>query len=216
MPRGKLERKVCGRGKAASHLKRETLKTMKQLHIFIAFFRSGILGYGGGPSAIPLVHKEVVDNFKWMDSDEFGDILALANALPGPINTKMAGYIGYRVGGIVGMLNAILASIVPTIILMILLLTVLNAYKDQPWVHGMSVAVVPVVMVMLGTLTWDFVKKSTNSKLGMKWAIIFIIVSIIVLEFLHIHPAIIIVLLLVAALWKKDSANKEKKEAEGA
>ncbi|WP_019153798.1 chromate transporter [Robertmurraya massiliosenegalensis] len=189
----------------------------QQLHIFIAFFRSGILGFGGGPSAIPLVHKEVVDTFKWMDSDEFGDILALANALPGPINTKMAGYIGYRLGGIFGMVNAILASIVPSIIMIIVLLTALNAYKDQPWVHGMSMAVVPVVMVMLGSLTWDFVKKSTGSKLGLKWSIVFIIVSLIVLEFLHIHPAIIIVILLIAALWKKDSMTKEKKkEAEGA
>lgn len=189
----------------------------QQLHIFIAFFRSGILGFGGGPSAIPLVHKEVVDTFKWMDSDEFGDILALANALPGPINTKMAGYIGYRIGGIFGMVNAILASIVPSIVMIIVLLTALNAYKDQPWVHGMSMAVVPVVMVMLGSLTWDFVKKSTGSKLGLKWSIVFIIVSLIVLEFLHIHPAIIIVILLVAALWKKDSMTKEKKkEAEGA
>ncbi|MGG0720031.1 chromate transporter [Robertmurraya massiliosenegalensis] len=189
----------------------------QQLHLFIAFFRSGILGFGGGPSAIPLVHKEVVDTFKWMDSDEFGDILALANALPGPINTKMAGYIGYRIGGVFGMVNAILASIVPSIVMIIVLLTALNAYKDQPWVHGMSIAVVPVVMVMLGSLTWDFVKKSTGSKLGMKWSIVFIIVSLIVLEFLHIHPAIIIVILLVAALWKKDSMSKEKKkEAEGA
>lgn len=189
----------------------------QQLHIFIAFFRSGILGFGGGPSAIPLVHKEVVDTFKWMDSDEFGDILALANALPGPINTKMAGYIGYRIGGIFGMVNAILASIVPSIVMIIVLLTALNAYKDQPWVHGMSMAVVPVVMVMLGSLTWDFVKKSTGSKLGLKWSIVFIIVSLIVLEFLHIHPAIIIVILLIAALWKKDSMTKEKKkEAEGA
>ena len=76
---------------------------MKQADIFMAFFRVGILGYGGGPSSIPLVHKEVVDKYKWMDTDEFGDVLALGNALPGPIATKMAGYIGYRVGGILGM-----------------------------------------------------------------------------------------------------------------
>ena len=72
------------------------------LNIFIAFFRSGMLGFGGGPSSIPLVHKEVVGTFKWMDDDEFSDVLALGNTLPGPINTKMAGYIGYRVGGIMG------------------------------------------------------------------------------------------------------------------
>lgn len=183
---------------------------MKHLQIFLAFFRVGILGYGGGPSSIPLVHKEVVDKYKWMDSDEFGDILALGNALPGPIATKMAGYIGYRVGGILGMLNALFATIVPTILLMVLLLTVLNKYKDQPWVHGMATAVVPVVAVMLASLTWDFLKKSSKSQLTWKWTLVFVVASIILLQILNIHPAIIIFILLVAALLKKDSTSAEK------
>ncbi|WP_449621910.1 chromate transporter [Robertmurraya sp. Marseille-Q9965] len=182
----------------------------KQLHIFLAFFRASILGYGGGPSAIPLVHKEVVDKYKWLDKDEFGDTLALANALPGPIATKLGGYIGYRVGGILGMITALVATIVPTIVMMILLLTVLNAYKDQPWVHGMASAVVPVVMVMLATLTWDFLKKSGQSQLGWKWSIAMVIAGVILLELLNIHPAIIILILLVAALVKKDSTSAKK------
>lgn len=187
---------------------------MKQLHIFLAFFRVGILGYGGGPSSIPLVHKEVVENYKWMDTDEFGDVLALGNALPGPIVTKMAGYIGYRVGGVVGMLNALFAAIIPTIILMIFLLTALNTFKDQPWVIGMTKAVVPVVAVMLATLTWDFVNKSTKSTLGWGWTLAFIVGSLILLEFLHLHPAILIFALLAAALLKKDSREKKKGEKE--
>jgi chromate transporter len=170
----------------------------------------GILGYGGGPSSIPLVHKEVVEKYKWMNGDDFGDILALANALPGPIATKMAGYIGYRVGGILGMLNALVATMVPTILLMILLLNVLNKYKDQPWVNGMAMAVVPVVAVMLATLTWDFIKKSTKSTLGWGWTLIFVIASLLLLEFVHIHPAILIIVLLVTALLMKDSRSKKK------
>lgn len=71
------------------------------------FFRVGMLGFGGGPSSIPLVHKEVVEKYKWMNDDEFSDVLALGNALPGPIATKMAGYIGFRVGGFLGMMNAV-------------------------------------------------------------------------------------------------------------
>lgn len=67
--------------------------------LFISFLRTGLLGYGGGPSTIPLVHKEVVHQYKWMDDEEFGNVLALGNSLPGPIMTKMAGYIGYRIGG---------------------------------------------------------------------------------------------------------------------
>lgn len=187
---------------------------MKQLHIFLAFFRVGILGYGGGPSSIPLVHKEVVEKYKWMDSDEFGDVLALGNALPGPIATKMAGYIGYRVGGYTGMLNALVATMVPTIVLMILLLNVLNAYKDEPWVTGMAAAVVPVVAVMLATLTWDFFNKSGKSALGWVWTAIFVVAGLFLIEMLGVHPAFIILALLLGALFKKDSVKKNEAEKE--
>jgi chromate transporter len=188
---------------------------LKQKDLFLAFFRVGILGYGGGPSSIPLVHKEVVDKYKWMDSDEFGDILALGNALPGPIATKMAGYIGYRVGGILGMVNALAATMIPTIILMIILLTTLNSYKDQPWVKGMADAVVPVVAVMLAVLTWDFIKKSGKSKLGWARTAIALIASLVLLQILNIHPAILIFILLLGALIKKDSSPIEKKQMGG-
>lgn len=188
---------------------------LKQKDLFLAFFRVGILGYGGGPSSIPLVHKEVVDKYKWMDSDEFGDILALGNALPGPIATKMAGYIGYRVGGTLGMVNALAATMIPTIILMIILLTTLNSYKDQPWVKGMADAVVPVVAVMLAVLTWDFIKKSGKSKLGWAWTAIALIASLVLLQILNIHPAILIVILLLGALIKKDPSPIEKKQMGG-
>ncbi|MBP3040210.1 chromate transporter [Bacillaceae bacterium Marseille-Q3522] len=186
------------------------MRKVKQLDIFIAFFRSGMLGYGGGPSAIPLVYKEVVDTYKWMDSDEFGDILALANALPGPINTKMAGYIGYRLSGIPGMLIALVASVVPTVVLLIVLLTALNSYKDQPWVQGMTAAVVPVVAVMLAVMTWDFIKKSARSQLKWVWTAVLLLASLVLLEVAHIHPAILIFVLLVGALVIKDKKEKEK------
>ena len=185
--------------------------TLKHGEIFLAFFRVGIMGYGGGPSSIPLVHKEVVDKYKWMDSDEFGDILALGNALPGPIATKMAGYIGYRVGGVFGMISALAATIIPTLILMILLLTVLNTYKDEPWVSGMTKAVVPVVAVLLAVLTWDFIKKSAGSKLGWGWTLFALAGSVLLLQILNIHPAILIFVLLAGALLKKDPpASKDE------
>jgi len=183
---------------------------MRQKEIFLAFLRVGLLGYGGGPSSIPLVHKEVVQKYKWMNSDEFSDILALGNALPGPVATKMAGYIGYRVGGVLGMFNALIASVVPTIILLIILLTSLQAYKDEPWVQGMAEAVVPVVAVMLALLTWGFVKKSGKSVLGWQWSVGLILGSFLLLEVFHLHPAILIFVLLAGALLKKNFNEGEK------
>ena len=188
-------------------------RIMKQVDLFLAFFRVGMLGYGGGPSSIPLVHKEVVEKYKWMNEDDFADVLALGNTLPGPIATKMAGYIGYRVAGIIGMINAVFATITPTIILMIVLLTSLSSFKNLPWVSGMTKAVVPVVGVMLATLTWDFFKKSKNT-LGIRNACLIVGASLVLLEVFHFHPAILIGALLLFALVKKDKTGNDKQNEE--
>lgn len=73
-------------------------------------------------------------------------------------------------------------------------------------------AVVPVVAVMLATLTWDFVKKSSSSSLGWGWTFLFIVASLVLLQFLNVHPAIIIFALLLSALLKKDSEKSKEKE----
>lgn len=182
---------------------------MKQKDIFMAFFRAGMLGYGGGLSAIPLMHREVVHHYRWMGDEEFSDVLALANTLPGPINTKLSGYIGWRLAGWKGLVNALVATVIPTVILMILLLTVLNAYKDKPWVQGMSKGVIPIAGVMIGVLAWDFVRKSKTA-MGWSATIIIVVISVFVMEVLGIHPAIMIAALIATALLSKGK-EKEKR-----
>ena len=59
------------------------------LNLFLTFSKIGVLGYGGGPAMIPLIHQEVVDGRGWMSDEEFTDTLAMGNTLPGPIATKM-------------------------------------------------------------------------------------------------------------------------------
>jgi chromate transporter len=181
-----------------------------QWQIFIAFFRVGILGYGGGPASIPLVHKEVVDTYKWMSSDEFGDIIALGNTLPGPIATKLAGYIGYRVSGVIGLITALIATILPTVLLLIILLSTLASFKDIDWVKGMTAAVIPVVGMMMTTLTWQFFDKARE---GMGWVKVILMTAVIFVLyfFLNIHPGIIIGILIISAIVIRD----KKKEQEG-
>lgn len=183
-----------------------------QLRLFLAFFRVGVLGYGGGPGSIPLIHKEVVDRYRWLSDEDFGDVLALANTLPGPIATKLAGYIGQRVSGVFGMINAILAVIMPTIVLMIVLLTFLSSISEFDWVTGMTAAVIPVVGVMLGVLTWQFFKKAGD---GIGWikTILMSAAVLLLLELAGVHPGIIIGVLIILALVRRD--GKSQAEGEG-
>jgi chromate transporter len=186
------------------------------IDLFVGFFRSTMLGYGGGPSTIPLVHKEVVDRYKWISDDDFGDILALGNTLPGPIATKMAGYIGYRVAGIGGMFVALAATIIPTVIIMIGLLGFLYNFKDSPYVKGMTAAIKPVVAVMLLVIAYDFLKKSWQGQ-GWVMTVLLGIVSLAAFEWAGIHPAIVIGLLLLYAIFSPNKKAKkgQKNEVEG-
>lgn len=170
-----------------------------------------MLSFGGGPSGIPLVEAEVVKRYKWMTLEEFGDMVAIANTLPGPINTKMAGYVGWREKGLAGLLVALAASVLPTVVLMIALLGFLTAFQDQRWVRGMTEAVLPVVGVMMIQLTWSFL---SSAKKGLGWTItlILVAVSFVVLEWGHIHPALLIAVTLLYVLIKP---QKRRPESEG-
>ncbi|MCO7176337.1 chromate transporter [Sporolactobacillus kofuensis] len=169
--------------------------------LFIAFFRSGILSFGGGPSGIPLIEAEVVKKYKWMSIEEFGNMVAIANALPGPINTKLAGYVGWKIKGWAGMLIALIAVILPTVVLMVVLLGFLAAFQNQRWVRGMTQAVLPVVGILMAQLTWSFMS-SAQKGLGWIVSLILVVMSFILMEVIHIHPALLIALTLLYVLVK--------------
>ncbi|NCU16296.1 chromate transporter [Pallidibacillus pasinlerensis] len=159
--------------------------------IFLAFFIPGILGYGGGPASIPLVEHEVVDRYKWLTVEEFSEVLAIGNSLPGPIATKLAGFIGYEVGGVVGSIVAIFANVAPSLILMIVLLGILLKYKNSPKVKRLTLYVRPVIAVLLGVMAFEFFS-SSYSGIGLWQTIIIAVVSWLLMEKFKVHPAFVI------------------------
>lgn len=161
-------------------------------HIFLAFFIPGVLGYGGGPASIPLVENEVVGTYGWLTVAEFSEVLALGNALPGPIATKMAGYIGYMQGGVLGAVIGIFATVAPSLILMITLLGLLLKFKDSPKVKNMTMLVRPTIAVLLGVMAYEFFFNSYQSS-GTLQMLLLITVSYLLLEKWKVHPAFVIV-----------------------
>nr|WP_035513092.1 chromate transporter [Halalkalibacillus halophilus] len=165
---------------------------MEYWHIFLAFFIPGIVGYGGGPASIPLVEYEVVQRYEWMTTSEFGEVLALGNALPGPIATKMAGYIGYDVGGVLGAIVAVSATVLPSLIAMIILLKLLLKFKDSPKIKRMTALIRPAIAILLAVLAYQFFATSYEGA-GLVQTLILIAASFFLLERWNIHPAFVII-----------------------
>lgn len=159
--------------------------------IFVAFFISGMLGFGGGPASIPLIENEVVDRYGWLTTQQFSEIIALGNALPGPINTKLAGYIGYIEGGWFGAFVGIFATVAPSLMLMIALLSVVLKYKENPKVKFISSIVRPTIAVLLGVMTYQFFADAWEG-IGSLQTIGIGVVSFLLLEKLKVHPVYVI------------------------
>ena len=168
--------------------------------LFLAFLKVGVLGYGGGPSVIPLVQKETVDVYHWMNETEFVDSLAMANALPGPIAVKMSVYVGYRVGGVPGAALALLGMVAPAIILIFLVSLVYWKIKDHPKMTAALKAARPAVVGLLLWTTLDLGKPILlgNAEKGWlpfrsSWSLwLLAVVSFAAITFLKVHPALVI------------------------
>ena len=165
-------------------------------HLFLAFFIPGILGYGGGPASIPLVEHEVVGNYEWMSTQEFSEVVAIGNSLPGPIATKMAGYIGYTEAGILGSIVAMIATVAPSLILMVFMMAILMKYKDEPEVKNLTKVIRPVIAILLAFMTIQFAQESVEG-IGIGYTLLVMAVSFVLLEKVKLHPASLIALALV-------------------
>jgi len=119
------------------------------LKLFLVFSKVGLLAWGGGPSMIPLMQQEVLAQ-GWLTPEGFIDALALGNALPGPIATKMSIYVGYEQAGIPGAMAAVSGTIAPSGVLM-LILAVFLLGKKTPLIDAALTAVRPAV---IGLLIW--------------------------------------------------------------
>ena len=119
------------------------------LQMFATFNKIGAFTLGGGYAMIPIMEKEVVDKNRWLDREEFMDILAVAQATPGLFAIDMAAHIGYKLrgtwGGIVGALGVAL----PSIVSILLVAMFFQAFKDNVYVEKVFRGVRPAVVALI-------------------------------------------------------------------
>lgn len=159
--------------------------------IFLSFTKANLLGYGGGPAVIPLIRSEVVEGHKWVTDAEFADTLAIGNALPGPIATKVAAYVGYKISGVSGAAVALLGTVIPTAILMVVLASILFQHKESGFVKGMIRGAKPVVWTLFVLLVLDFLPFVRPDKAGWLPAA-FAVAAFVAAYYFNVNQAVII------------------------
>lgn len=134
--------------------------------LFLSFFKIGCFTFGGGYAMIPIIQREVLDKHKWVDREEFIDMLALAQSAPGPMAVNTSIMVGYKIEGRAGALAAFLGSTLPSFVILLLIAVFFSRMYENPVVirvfKGMRPAVValilqPVYSFAKGIRHWEYV-----------------------------------------------------------
>ena len=134
--------------------------------LYQAFFRIGLLTFGGGLAMLPMLKREVVDKYKWIDEDEMLDIYAIGQCTPGIIAINTATYIGFKKGGILGGITATLGEASPSLIIIIAVASVLKNYMDNEILLHAFVGIRIVVCGLMMTTVVQMMRSGIKNCIG--------------------------------------------------
>lgn len=131
--------------------KRNATGRLKSLWLlFINMLKIGLFTFGGGYAMIHLLENEFVSKKKWIEEDEFMDLVAIAESTPGPIAINCSTYIGYKKEKILGAVLATLGMCIPSFTIIFLISLFFNQFLSIGWVasafKGIQVCVVFLIL----------------------------------------------------------------------
>ncbi|MBQ8213551.1 MAG: chromate transporter [Clostridia bacterium] len=122
----------------------------KYLNLFFIMLKIGLFTFGGGYAMIALLENEFVSKKKWIEKNEFLDMVAIAESTPGPIAINSATYIGYKMLGFFGALIATVAVCIPSFIIIYAISLFFDAFLSFTLVsyafRGIQVCVIWLIL----------------------------------------------------------------------
>lgn len=170
--------------------------------IFIRFFTLGWISFGGPAAHIGYFRHTFVEKLKWMSDQQYGQIVALSQFLPGPGSSQVGFAIGYQRGGLLGAGLAFIGFTLPSIMIMVLLATFSRHWLDTSQyallIHGLKLLAVVVVAEATWGMYQNFCRTKTTASLGL-------LSAVILLCFPGILPQILVIILaaIIGIVWLK-------------
>jgi chromate transporter len=149
---------------------------------FRFWLKLGFINFGGPAGQIAIMHRELVDQKRWVPEPLFLRALNFSMLLPGPEATELAIYVAWRMHGIAGGIVAGAFFVLPSIFVLLLLSWLSVAYTDVPVIRGLLYGVQPVVMAIV----LDAVLRVGRRTLKHRLLYVFAIAAFVALFFLHL------------------------------
>lgn len=116
---------------------------------FKTFFKIGCFTVGGGYAMIPLIEDEIVSKKHWLAKEDFLDLMAIAQTLPGVFAVNFSIYIGHRLKGLWGSLAFALGTILPSFLIILLVAMFFTTFSENRVVQAVFKGIRPAVVALI-------------------------------------------------------------------
>ncbi len=157
--------------------------------LFLLFFKIGGMTLGGGYVMMPLMQDEIVENRAWISSEDFIDILAVAQSFPGALAVNVAIYVGYKLRGKKGAFATCLGVILPPFLIILIASAFLLKYRDMKIIQGFFSGVRPAVTALIAVAVIKLSKNVDKNFI----TLVIAIASFVAIAIIKIHPAFVII-----------------------
>ncbi len=143
--------------------------------LIIYFFKLGTWGFGGPVALVGYMHRDLVENKKWISEDDYKEGMALSQLAPGPLAAQLSIYLGYVHYRILGATLVGLAFVIPSFLMVLGIGYAYVAFGGLPWMQAIFYGVGASVIGIIAISSYKLTKKS----LGQDWWLwgIFIILT---------------------------------------
>jgi chromate transporter len=139
--------------------------SQKLVELTLLFLKLGFTAFGGPAAHVGMLHHEVVQRRKWLDDQQFLDLLGATNLIPGPNSTEMCIHIGYLRAGWLGLILAGSCFILPAMLIVMLLAWVYVQYGSTPAAAWLLYGIKPVIIAVILKALWDLGRKAIKGPL---------------------------------------------------
>ncbi|MBQ4162173.1 MAG: chromate transporter [Parabacteroides sp.] len=144
--------------------------------LFLTFMKIGAFTIGGGYAMLPLIQREVVDR-GWLSKEDFIDLFAIAQSLPGIFAVNISIFVGYKLKKIPGGIICALGSILPSFLIILAIALCFTHIQDNIWVEKAFKGLRPAVVALIAV---PCLTTARSIKLSHKTLIIPIITALLI------------------------------------
>lgn len=109
---------------------------------------------------VPLIEDEIVEKRKWIDKEDFINLLAIAQSVPGILAVNISIFIGYKLRGIRGSIATTLGTILPSFIIILAIALFFHSFKDNPVVERIFKGIRPAVVALIAAPTFAMARSA--------------------------------------------------------